>query len=406
MSTLLFAPAAYNLAETTRMLEIAKACRDKFTCNFLTYGGQFEHLIEKAGFNINRLEPHLTPEKIEHLYKVDKGEKLGVMFTEAEAAARVTSELDLYERLKPAAVITGFSLTVPLSTRISGVPLVWVIQSTWLPESGMGFIDPNLPRPLKALLSGLIVGAAAVFGRLVMLNPLNRVGKRYGVRPIASVFEFWRGNHTLLAEPPEFSGLTQLPPDHHYIGPLIAREDYPIPPEIENIPRDLPLVYFAMGSSGTPEIIARLLQGFAGAPYRVIAPVKAHIEKLDVHLPENVIVTSWLPAHKVNPMVDISVIHGGIGTVMTAALAGKPVVGVGMQPEQDANLNCLVRKGFAIRIPKGRADANKLLAAVDKLYHDEKAKQNAKKFAEIVAQWDGPRRAAEFLEGEFGDHDV
>ena len=402
MNTLLFAPAAYDLAETTRMLEIARASQTKFTCAFLSYGGQFEHLIEKAGFAIHQLEPHLIPEKIEHIFKVDKGEKLGVAFTESEVAARVTSELTLYEQLHPAAVITGFSLTTPLSTRISHTPLVWIIQSTWLLESGMGMIDPALPKVSKALLTWLVAAAATIYGNLTVINPLNRVGKHYGVAPIANIFEFWRGDLTLLAEPPEFSGLTKLPPNHHYIGPLIAKEDFPIPSKIENIPRDLPLIYFAMGSSGTPEIIARILKGFAGAPYRFIAQVKAHIEKLNIDIPENVIVTGWLPAHKVNAMADISVIHGGIGTVMTAALAGKPVVGVGMQPEQVANLDCLVRKGFAIRIPKSRVDANKILAAVDKLYHDPEAKRKAA----VVARWDGPQRAAAILKEHYGDRHV
>ena len=50
MKSLLFAAAAWNLAETTRMLEIAKASRGEFACAFLSYGGQFEHLIATAGF--------------------------------------------------------------------------------------------------------------------------------------------------------------------------------------------------------------------------------------------------------------------------------------------------------------------------------------------------------------------
>ncbi len=44
-------------------------------------------------------------------------------------------------------------------------------------------------------------------------------------------------------------------------------------------------------------------------------------------------------------MADLAVIHGGIGTVMTAVLASKPVVGVGIQMEQVANLACLERLG-------------------------------------------------------------
>ncbi|MFZ6026159.1 MAG: nucleotide disphospho-sugar-binding domain-containing protein [Chloroflexota bacterium] len=402
MKTLLFAPAAYNLAETTRMLAVARACREAFDCVFLTFGGQFEPLIQAAGFPVHRLEPNLTGEKIEHIYKVDKGEKLGTMFTSDEVAARVQSELVLYERLQPAAAITGFNLTVPLSTRIHGVPLVWVIQSTWLPESGLGLIPPGMWKPLKPLARALFAAAVALFSKPVLLNPINRVAKRYGVRPFHSVFDFWRGDETLLAEPPEFGGIAQLPPRHHYIGPLIAQEDFPIPPEVANMRGDLPLIYFAMGSSGTPEIVAEILRGFAGAPYRVIAPVKAHIEKLHVTLPENVIVTGWLPAHKVNAMADISVIHGGIGTVMTAALAGKPVVGMGMMAEQDANLECLVRLGFAIRVPKGKANAPRVLAAINKLLHDETAKQKARDFAAVVAQWDGPSRAAQFLNETYG----
>jgi hypothetical protein len=39
---------------------------------------------------------------------------------------------------------------------------------------------------------------------------------------------------------------------------------------------------------------------------------------------------------------------------MTAAMSGKPVVDVGMQMEQVANLACLERLGFAVRVPKSR----------------------------------------------------
>ena len=114
-------------------------------------------------------------------------------------------------------------------------------------------------------------------------------------------------------------------------------------------------------------IKSKILEGFEGQPFRVISPVKALVEKLNVKVPSNVIATGWLPAHKVNPMADITVIHGGIGTVMTACLAGLPVVGVGMQPEQEANLECLVRKGFAIRIKKRRLSSEKINEDIKKL---------------------------------------
>ena len=172
---------------------------------------------------------------------------------------------------------------------------------------------------------------------------------------------------------------------------------------MKTIAHDRPVVFFAMGSSGVPEIVKNIIEGFAGKPYRVIAPVKPLIARLPhVNVPDNVIVTDWVPALEVNKMVDIAVIHGGIGTVMTAALAGKPVVGVGMQPEQVANLACLVRKGFAIRVQKSRNPSAKICAAIDRLLVDEEARRHAVAFSQIMAKWDGPKIAAGLLFEKYG----
>lgn len=54
---LLFAPAAYSLAETSRMIEIAKAIRNYpkaneiFEIQFISEGGKFENLISKNNFS-------------------------------------------------------------------------------------------------------------------------------------------------------------------------------------------------------------------------------------------------------------------------------------------------------------------------------------------------------------------
>jgi UDP:flavonoid glycosyltransferase YjiC (YdhE family) len=230
----------------------------------------------------------------------------------------------------------------------------------------------------------------------------NAAANLFGAPPFKDT-EFWEGNYTLLAEPPEFAGIKNLPPRFHFIGPLIARIDKEIPAEVEQIPRDLPIVYFAMGSSGERGIIAEILRAFAGKPYRVIAPVRKLLKGVSVDIPPNVLVTDWLPAHKVNPMARLSVIHGGLGTVMTACLAGKPIVGVGMHFEQEANLECVVRKGFAVRLRKRRFNPTDVMAAVDRLMDDAEAHQKAIRFKKIIETYDAPANAARFLTQTFGD---
>jgi len=67
--TFLFAPCAYNLAETSRMVEIAKVvkrhpeARHGFAIHFISEGGKFEELIEKHEFPMTRMEPRLAQEK-------------------------------------------------------------------------------------------------------------------------------------------------------------------------------------------------------------------------------------------------------------------------------------------------------------------------------------------------------
>ena len=147
----------------------------------------------------------------------------------------------------------------------------------------------------------------------------------------------------------------------------------------------------------------RILQAFDGIPYNVIAPVKPLINRLNVPVPPNVVVTDYLPAHKVNPMADISVIHGGIGTVMTACYSGTPIVGIpNGNPEQEWNLDNIVRKGFAIRLRKKRVTAKQVIESIESLLHNMDAKQKAQAFQAVLKEWNGPANAAAFLNETFG----
>ena len=67
--TLSFAPLTFDLAETTRMIEIAKGIVNQpvanlvFDVEFISNSGDLEHLIEDEGFPLMMLEPRFTPEK-------------------------------------------------------------------------------------------------------------------------------------------------------------------------------------------------------------------------------------------------------------------------------------------------------------------------------------------------------
>jgi len=68
-----------------------------------------------------------------------------------------------------------------------------------------------------------------------------------------------------------------------------------------------------------------------------------------------------------------------------------------VNPEQQANLDACVRKGFAIRLNKKRVTAAKILEAIDRLLDDGNARQEVLKFKNQLEQWNGPENAAKFL---------
>lgn len=410
MKTILFSPITFNLATTGRTIAIAKALANDFHCHFSSYGGAFETLIEEEGFPLTRLEPRFTPQKIKRMYAIDQARWIGSSHSADFVRQMVRSELALYESLQPATVVTGMNPSTCISCPVAQVPLVWVIQSGVAMNTAarlgklknMDVLDTVpirwLPDGIRVKLSEMILNGVFAFAA----KSFNRVAVEYGLEPFRCVEHmFWRGYDLLTAEPPGFSDIP-LPTHAHLIGPLITRLNMPLPDEVLNLPRDLPIVYFAMGSSGRADVIAHIIAGFAGKPYRVIAPVKHLLDKPPIQIPENVFVTGWLPAHKVNPLADISVIHGGIGTIMTACLAGKPIVGVAMSPEQLINLENLVQKGFAIRIPKGSLTPDRLYHAIERLLADPVAQEKAREYQKVVEEWDTPQHIRRFFCERFG----
>ncbi len=407
MKTLLFAPETINIAETTRMIEIAKACRSDFRCVFFGYSDRFSGLIEAAGFEFRRMTPWLTDEKIEHLWKVDRMESFADPFTEAELRERVRSELALYEAFNPVALVMGFTLSAVLSARIARLPLVDVIPfplSRPFLEANLGSWPDAFDLPFLRWIPKRWLETASnrwMLNTGLWVGPFSRVAQSYGLPPIRRLVEIYEGDITLVTDLPELTGVQNLPANWHYVGPIFARLDAEIPAEILALPREQPLVYCAMGSSANRDILKIVLESFAGAPYCVIAPVKSHLRAGHVQVPENVHVFDWLPADKVNPLADLAVIHGGQGTVQTACASGTPFVGIGLQPEQESNIDFVARFGSAIRVRKSRLSRNSLLAALETLSTDPVKRQRATELRQIFSAWDGVANSARLIRETF-----
>jgi hypothetical protein len=57
------------------MIEVAKLFKDQYECHFFSYGGQFEELVEEAGFILHRLVPKEGPENLPDSYYRQKAKE-------------------------------------------------------------------------------------------------------------------------------------------------------------------------------------------------------------------------------------------------------------------------------------------------------------------------------------------
>jgi UDP:flavonoid glycosyltransferase YjiC (YdhE family) len=396
---ILFGIVGWNIAETTRMIEIAKLAAMDFEVYFASYGGQFNHLVEGSGFKLFNLEPTESPEKIKLMWQIDRGEKYAHPFSIEELRLRVSHELDLFSKINPVAIVMGSVLSFPISARIANIPLVNVIPFAL----SRGYLNNNLPivPEYPFWLNKIFIKIA--FHLPILTRNFSQVAMSYGLPKFKNIISIWEGDFNLLTEIPLLFKDVHLDDNWKFVGPIYAKLDGDIPQEVIDFisHSNQPTVYFAMGSSANREVLKKVIEILENLPLRIVAPIKFHLEKLDIAIPNNMLVTDWLPAHKVNALCDIAVIHGGQGTVQTACDSGTPFIGIGMQPEQSINIDNIVRFGAAIRIPRRKLSRKRLHESISELLKNPQYKEKAKELMKESSKINGPENVAYFLKNTF-----
>ncbi|WP_086443916.1 hypothetical protein [Candidatus Enterococcus lemimoniae] len=158
MKTLLFAPETFNLAETTRMIEVAKECQAEANCVFMGYSRKFADFIEESGFEFNYLSPHLTETDIVKIMNFDQMKSFKIPFTYDTLKMRIENELKLIKKLNPDGIIIGSTISLLISVRVKKVPLIYVKPYAYSPAHVEGPIFMKDSNPyLKKLAQSFIL---------------------------------------------------------------------------------------------------------------------------------------------------------------------------------------------------------------------------------------------------------
>ena len=154
---------------------------------------------------------------------------------------------------------------------------------------------------------------------------------------------------------------SDIPTNEHYIGPIFLDElfaksfsEKSSMKETNDIKRHLQKpgksIMISLGSSGTKELFLKILETLNETDYKVIAVYTSILKEDELpKLNDNILLKKFVPSLKtINQSVDLAILHGGQGTVYTAAYSGKPIIGFPMQFEQHLNLEMLAKHGMPL----------------------------------------------------------
>ncbi|MWB97900.1 glycosyltransferase [Agromyces seonyuensis] len=404
MAAILFCPVTFNLAETTRMIQVARALSPQHRAVFLGYEPDYLDLVRDAGFELRVGEPVWSPAERQRAIDFDQGRSLRSPFTRKLVAARVDFERALIREVGAVAVVTGSNLTSFLAARAEGVPLCYPVPfALTRPQVAqtrrMRFVDGE--GGLASLVDRIATSAFRWIYNSAPLAPraFASVAKANGVRPLRTVSALLEADRNLITEvAADLEGFT-LPERYERVGPIFAHLDAPIPPLLADLaagPRKV--VYLGLGSSADRGLALAAARALGALDVEVVAPIGHYLRAGDA-VPPNVHVTPLLPAHRLGGLVDAAVIHGGQGTVQTACATGIPFVGMGLQPEQTWHVRLCARSGNAIALSPKQVGTPAFVDAVRRVLTDPGIAAAAELVRQEYAGEDGAAAAARSIEG-------
>jgi len=378
-----FFPVFYNLAETGRAVLIAKRYLELGgDALFFSHGGEYEYLAKDLGCDVIRVNPIYSKEFIDRLWKASRLETLRNPYSAQDILEHVEGEISVYKKTDIKLIVSTNNTTCGISARVLKIPLIFVRsrfnpQFTYYPEDAEFLVTRVVPKWLKLKILNWYFPHSKHYA-----PPFIKIAKKYHVSPPKNGHALTKGDYTFYTDFQQLANVEDSTPspNEYYIGPIffdelinknIDRKEISAQEEIiqKHLKRKGRSILISLGSSGTQEMFLKILELLNKTNYTVIGVYTSILK--DNELPavnENILLMKFVPSlEKLFGLVDLAIIHGGQGTVYTAAYAGKPVIGFPLLLEQHSNLEMLARQGVA-KIASRKSIEQNLLQIIEEMF--------------------------------------
>jgi UDP:flavonoid glycosyltransferase YjiC (YdhE family) len=374
---------AVTLAHVVRLLSIGKALHSSGYEVILACDPRYDRAVGVVPFRRIAIES-MPPSEFQSAISTG-----GPIFTEPRLAGYVDAELSLLREERPDVVISDFRISLAISARVAGVPLVTLTNAYWSPFALLRHVVPEIA---VARIAGAWLGQVlfALFRRVgygLHVVPVNKVRRRFGMAPLPSDFRYALvdGDLTCYSDSPEVIATAPLPASHQFVGPIPWSPAVSVPSwwsEMLSVRAGRKLVYLTLGSSGPGHLLDKVLSALTSVDAMVLVATagRAPVPKRTARL----FGAEYLPGDAAAKIADLVVSNGGSPTTYQSLSEGVPVVGVATNMDQFLNMAAVEDCGLGWLVRSGGLDSTAFCGIVSRALDDAGTLQRTRQLADSL----------------------
>ena len=195
------------------------------------------------------------------------------------------------------------------------------------------------------------------------------------------------------------------PPEFQYSGPFhdgTGRMDFDFP--WERLTGE-PLIYASMGTmmNGLVDVYRTIT---AATGNRKGLQLVLSVGELDAErigpVANNTIIVERAPQLELLKRASVCITHAGLNTVLESLAQGVPQVAIPVTVDQPGVAARIAEKKSGMFVPLKELSVSRLSLLLEQVLSDSTYRDNARSFQKVIAETDGLSRAADLLEGAFG----
>lgn len=414
-----FLPNFFGIGETLPLLKIARSYIKKGgKVVIFSYGGRFKYLAKEVGCKIVKFKEYPWSKILTSVdrEKIKEEKLFFIIYNEELITSFIEEEVKGFRQEGVKLLISSFNFSVNVSARILNIPSINLASGTVIPpyyRSGSVTFPENFENKFTKILPSFLKNQIARFVLLnnrLMVKDFNKIAKKYDVKPFKTFNEIILGDITFVCDDINFLGIqaTKKFPEKNFIGPIYGgffdKEEDKVDEDIKkHLERPGKSILLIMGTTRDKNLFRQIVETLNQTDYNIII-VYTTIDKNTLpKTKENILLKQFIKSPMlVHKMVDLSIIHGGRGTIYTAAYSGKPIIGIPMFIEHQYNIDNIVRNGAGIRVSQKFFKPQDLLNAINAIFSNydnylTNAQELATKLTKIKGEEKGAQRLVEII---------